>query len=137
VGVLLQKCLAFALKLCKRKQPCIKRKFIQKLDKILKEEQNQKFVNYFNLNFYSSSSIYSFKNEIHSSCFNMREKINKHNTSGVKRELPSTSTPRSALRERQRSVSAASSRATFYVRMRTTVKHHAAGTDTKIFVSFS
>jgi hypothetical protein len=46
--------------------------------------------------------IYSFKNEIHSSCFNLREKINKHNTRGVKKKkLPSAKTPWSALRERQ------------------------------------
>jgi hypothetical protein len=73
--------------------------------------------------------IYSFKNEIHSSCFNLREKINKQNTRGVKKKkLPSASTPGSALRERQCSLSAASSRAASYVRMRRTVKHHAAGT---------
>jgi hypothetical protein len=44
--------------------------------------------------------ICSFKNDIHS-CFNLREKINKHNTRGVKEKLPSANTPRSALRERQ------------------------------------
>jgi hypothetical protein len=63
---------------------------MQKLDKILKE-QNQSFFTYFNLNCYSSSSIYSFKNEIHSSFFNLREKINKHNTRGIKKNyLPPT-----------------------------------------------
>jgi hypothetical protein len=77
-----------------------KRKFIQKINKIL-NEQNQIFFTYFNLNCYSSSLIYSFKNEIHSSCFNLREKINKHNTRGVKEKLPSANTPGSALRERQ------------------------------------
>jgi hypothetical protein len=30
--------------------------------------------------------IYSFKNEIHSSCFNFRENINTHNTRGVKKK---------------------------------------------------
>ena len=33
-----RKFLAFVLKLCKRKQTCMKRKFIHKLDKILKEQ---------------------------------------------------------------------------------------------------
>jgi hypothetical protein len=71
--------------------------------------------------------MYSFKNEIHSSCFNLREKITKHNTRGVKKIL-SANTPGSALRERQCYLSLVASCAASYVRMRTTVKHHAAGT---------
>jgi hypothetical protein len=86
-GCCSRKFLASVLKLCKRKQTCIKRKFIQKLDKIVKE-QNQTFFIYFNLNCYSSSLIYSFKNETHYSCFNLRKKINKHNRSGVKKNYP-------------------------------------------------
>jgi hypothetical protein len=101
VGCCSRKILAFVLKVCKRKQTCIK-KIIQKLDKILKE-QNQTYFTYFNLNCYSSSLIYSFKNEIQCSCFNnLCKKINKHNTPEVKeKKLPSANTPRSALRERQ------------------------------------
>jgi hypothetical protein len=45
-----------------------------------------------------------------------------------KKKLPSTSTPRSALWERQCSVFTVSLRATSYVCMCTTVKHHAAET---------
>jgi hypothetical protein len=71
--------------------------------------------------------IYSFKNKINSSCFNLRENINKHNTRGVKKN---TFRQHAKVGTAGKTVllSAASSRAASYVHMRTTVKHHAAGT---------
>jgi hypothetical protein len=72
--------------------------------------------------------IYSFKNEIHSSCFNLREKINKDNTRGVKKKATFRQRARVGTAGETVLLSAASSRAASYVRMHTTVKHHAAGT---------
>jgi hypothetical protein len=71
--------------------------------------------------------IYSFKNEIHSSSFNLREKINKHNTRGVKENylLP---TRRVGTAGEIVLLSAANLCAASFVRKRTTVKHHAVGT---------
>jgi hypothetical protein len=71
--------------------------------------------------------IYSFTNEIHSSCFNLHEKINKHNTRGVKRTTFHQHA-RIGTAEATVLLSVASSRAASYVRMHTTVKHGAAGT---------
>jgi hypothetical protein len=71
--------------------------------------------------------IYSFENEIHSSCCNLREKINKYNTRGVKKttfhQHAKVGTAGDTVL-----LSAANSCAASYMRMRTTVKHHAAGT---------
>jgi hypothetical protein len=72
--------------------------------------------------------IYSFKNEIHSSCFNLREKINKDNTRGVKNKTTFRQHARVVTAGETVLLSAASWCAASYVRMRTTVKHHAAGT---------
>jgi hypothetical protein len=71
--------------------------------------------------------IYSFKNEIHSSCFNSREEINKHNTRGVKKKSTFRQHAKICTAGETVLFSAASSCAASYVRMRTTVKHHAAG----------
>jgi hypothetical protein len=57
----------------------------------------------------------------------LREKINKHNTRGVKENYLHQNA-RLGTAEATVFLSAASSRAASYVRMRTTVKHHVAGT---------
>jgi hypothetical protein len=72
--------------------------------------------------------MYSYKNEIHSSCFNLREKINKHNTSGVKKKTTFCQHDRVGTVGQTVLLSAASSCAASDVRMSTTVKHHATGT---------
>jgi hypothetical protein len=58
----------------------------------------------------------------------LREKINKHNTRGVKKKTTFHQHARVGTAGATVLLSAASSRATSYERMRTTVKHHAAGT---------
>jgi hypothetical protein len=67
----------------------------------------------------------------------LREKINKHNIRGVKKKTTFRQHARVGTAGETVLLSAASSCAASYVRMRTTVKHHAAGTVKKIFVSFS
>ena len=117
----------------------MKIKYIHKLDKILNRTKSNIFLLTNNLNCYNSSLIYSFKNEIHSSCFNLREKINyfllestasafslSEFTRGVKKKhyfLPAHQVRQSALRERQCSLSLAYSFLSW-----TTDKHCVTGT---------